>query len=180
VSRDIEILLRDRADGAQTVDSLAPPVQVRRRGDRRRTARRGCTVAAAALVVMGAAVAVGNLPSNQSVSASSSWSPIPVQTNGWSGGLGLQALLQGTLERDNNGCLGLGPGNAVQWPAGYTGRISPSGVVEVLNAGGQVVARTGQWVKLGGGLRPPGAATGPCQDGYEVFDVESNVAPLAP
>lgn len=81
MSRDIEILLRDRAEGAQSVDGLAPPVQVRRRGDRRRTARRGCTVAAAALVVMGAAVGVGNLPSNESVSATSSASPIPADTS---------------------------------------------------------------------------------------------------
>jgi|GEM_PF-3197735 len=117
--------------------------------------------------------------SSSGAAPSSSWTPTPVPTSGWSGGAGLQALAFGTLERDKNGCLGLGPGSAFRWPKGFTGRTSSSGVVEVLNTQGQVVARTGHPVKLGGG-QEPGTPTGPCLDGYQVFDIESIVPTLAP
>lgn len=66
MSHDIETLLRHTGDGAPPVDGLIPPSQVRRRGDRRRAARRGSTVAVAVLVVSGAAVWVGNGPLTQS------------------------------------------------------------------------------------------------------------------
>ena len=117
--------------------------------------------------------------SSSGANSSSSWTPFPVPTSGWSGGSAELAATVGTLERDNNGCLVNGPGAVLRWPVGFTGRISSSGVVEVLNAEGQVVARTGHSVNLGGGLAP-GTPTGPCLDGYEVFDVQGIVPTLAP
>jgi hypothetical protein len=60
---DIESLLRDAASDSQPVVGLASPVELRRRGDRRRVAQRGATVVTTmAAVVGGVAIAVGNLP----------------------------------------------------------------------------------------------------------------------
>jgi len=117
--------------------------------------------------------------SSSGAAPSSSWTPTPVPTSGWSGGAAEQALAFGTLERDKNGCLGVSPGTVLRWPKGFTGRTSSSGVVEILNAQGQVVARTGHPVHLGGGQQP-GSPTGPCLDGYRVFDVQGILPPLAP
>jgi hypothetical protein len=55
------------------------------------------------------------------------------------------------------GCLWLGPpvGQAnpgrvpVVWPSGFHARFSP---VELINAGGQVIARAGDYLTFGGGL----------------------------
>jgi hypothetical protein len=117
--------------------------------------------------------------SSSGAAPSSSWTPTPVPTSGWSGGAAEQAAVFGTLERGKNGCLGVSPGTVLRWPEGFTGRTSSSGVVEVLNAEDQVVARTGHPVNLGGG-QAPGTLTGPCLDGYQVFDIQGIVPTLAP
>ena len=89
------------------------------------------------------------------------------------------AAIGGTLARDASGCLVVRAGTVLRWPKGYSAQTSSSGVVEVLNTEGELVARTGWSVDLGGGLAP-GAPTGPCLDGYQVFDVQGPVATLAP
>lgn len=107
------------------------------------------------------------------------WTPTPVPTYGWSAGAAEAAAVGGTLARDACGCLVVAAGAVLRWPKGYSARISAAGVVEVLNTGGQVVARTGHAVNLGGGLAP-GTPTGRCLDGYTVFDVQGLVPTLAP
>jgi hypothetical protein len=125
--------------------------------------------------------AANSATSEQGVALSSSWTPTPVLTSGWSGGVALTALAFGTLERDSKGCLVNSPGSVLRWPKGFTGRTSSSGVVEVLNADGQVVARTGHPVRVGGGFEPATPTpTGPCRAGYRVFDVEDIMPALAP
>lgn len=108
-----------------------------------------------------------------------SWTPTPIPTSGWSGGPAEAAAIGGTLARDASGCLVVRAGTVLRWPKGYPAQTSSSGVVEVLNTEGELVARTGWSVDLGGGLAP-GAPTGPCLDGYQVFDVQGPVATLAP
>ena len=136
----------------------------------------GATAVAAACL---SGCAGNSATSEPGVGTSSSWTPTPVPTSNWSGGAGSQALAFGTLERDSNGCLVNSPGSVLRWPKGFTGRTSSSGVVEVLDANDQVVARTGHPFHIGGGLEP-GTLTGPCLTGYRVFDVEGVVPPLRP
>lgn len=64
----------------------------------------------------------------------------------------------GTLEWNGTDILmvpggvgGLDRPSIVRWPAGYTGRHSTDGQIDVLNARYSVVARTGTKVKLWGG-----------------------------
>lgn len=62
---------------------------------------------------------------------------------------GADALMHGVLE-DRNGCLVVGK-TLVIWPTGSSPTVGPGGVVEVLNAaGGQVVARVGSELSVGG------------------------------
>lgn len=152
---------------------------VLRGGRRRHRIRVSATLGSTCVVLLAVVgVAITGFPPRQSTPADGTWTPTPVPTSGWSGGIGRQALAVGTLKRDSNGCLVNGPGSVLRWPKGFTGRTSSLGVVEVLNANGQVVARTGHPVHLGGGLEP-GTLTGQCLTGYLVFDVESTVPPLA-
>jgi len=64
MSRDIETLLRESAQAIRHRPSVAPPSELRRRGDRRRAARRGGTIVAVLAVVAGVALGVGDLNSS--------------------------------------------------------------------------------------------------------------------
>ena len=74
-----------------------------------------------------------------------------------------QAAGRGVLTLQD-GCLRLGEddGAVIIWPPGFTPRASGA-VIEVLNAEGQVVARTGAEVSFGGGgiNRDTGDCRGP-------------------
>jgi hypothetical protein len=62
-------------------------------------------------------------------------------------------LIQGQLIQDANAGSAILAGNIlkrVRWPFGYSGRRA-AGEVEILDQQGQVVARTGAHVRLGGG-----------------------------
>lgn len=66
---------------------------------------------------------------------------------------GMEALLTGTLEVDEDGCVrAWTTENSVSlvWPQGYTVR-GESASFEVLDAGGRVVARSGTPIAMGGG-----------------------------
>lgn len=73
----------------------------------------------------------------------------------------MAALLTGTLVIDSRWGLVVAPADApivkVVWPNGYVGRFL-DGVTELLDGHGQVVARAGDHIELGGGI---GAADDP-------------------
>ena len=68
------------------------------------------------------------------------------------------ALMEGTLRLDDRGCLTIGK-TTLEWPKGYTARRTSQGV-EVRDAHGVVVARTGRKLVAGGG--GTSTRTGPC------------------
>jgi hypothetical protein len=82
-----------------------------------------------------------------------------------------RAALLGVLEGEEAGpgrwCLWMrseaGSRTPLRWPAGYHARLGP---LEVLNARGQLFARAGEHLVLGGGFRPvdPG---NPCSLGQD-------------
>ncbi len=87
------------------------------------------------------------------------------------------AQLSGVLEGSETGpdsyCLWIrsakGRRVPVLWPAGYHARIDP---LELLNVSGQVVARAGDLLVLGGGFRPIDPAD-PCSFGQaQAFHVQ--------
>lgn len=85
----------------------------------------------------------------------------------------MQALLEGTLVLDANGCLRVdgGPGfmPLVLWHYDFEARILEDSV-EVLNGAGQVVARTGEPVRMGGGAAVfPGLPSLACPGPYWVL-----------
>jgi hypothetical protein len=62
--RDIETMLRESAQPIRPRPSVAAPSELRRRGDRRRSARRGGAIAAVLAVVAGVALGVSGLHSS--------------------------------------------------------------------------------------------------------------------
>jgi hypothetical protein len=67
---------------------------------------------------------------------------------------GRQALLEGTLTADDDGCVHAktsGDLVALVWPRGYTVAGDP-GSFEIRNAQGDVVARSGSPLSMGGGV----------------------------
>lgn len=83
---------------------------------------------------------------------------VALPTSTWKDGDGARAAQAGgTLAIDANGCLGLtGTGNGARltpllWPAGYVAEMTGDSLV-VKSATGEVVARTGERLTVGGGL----------------------------
>lgn len=68
----------------------------------------------------------------------------------------------------------------VLWPKGFTAVDTGAGAVSVLDAGGALVARTGETLKVGGGELPTTTGTGPCLEGREVFEVNDELPVLEP
>jgi hypothetical protein len=67
----------------------------------------------------------------------------------------------GVVRIDDDGCVYLGgfrptPGRVmnVVWPAGYTAVRLSDGTVQITDPGGVVVAKSGQWLVVGGGEVP--------------------------
>jgi hypothetical protein len=73
----------------------------------------------------------------------------------WRQRAGLLGVLEGEEAGPGRWCLWMraDTGNRIPvlWPAGYHARLDP---LEVLNASGQVFARAGERLVLGGGFRP--------------------------
>ena len=102
---------------------------------------------------------------------------VQVPTGPAPGYLGQLAQLTGVLEggatEPDSYCLWIrsakGRRVPVLWPAGYHARIDP---LELLNASGQIVARAGDHLVLGGGIRPVDPAD-PCSLGQaQAFHVQ--------
>ena len=84
---------------------------------------------------------------------------------------------------DAKGCVVSRVGSesmAILWPERYRARTT-DGILEVLNASGAVVARSGSVVALGGGVDVPGPrVSGRCIDGYsQVWIAQSDPEPLS-
>jgi hypothetical protein len=81
-------------------------------------------------------------------------SPVRIVTSDIPQLSGMEALARGTLAVDENGCVHLqAAGDAVTtlvWPQGYTVK-GDSKSFEVLDAGKNVVARSGPFLEVGGG-----------------------------
>jgi hypothetical protein len=81
----------------------------------------------------------------------------------------MAALMSGTLRADETGCPfvqnDFGKVTPV-WPQGYTAVRLENGDVVVSAPSGQVVARTGDHVRVGGG-EVPSDGKQPCLDGAE-------------
>lgn len=91
----------------------------------------------------------------------------------------MASLIEGTLSSDAKGCLVI-DGVVIVWPKGYSARTPSSGVVEVLNQDGAVVARSGATISAGGGRAMRGVS-GPCLDGRtsdSVFQVNAELPEL--
>lgn len=84
-------------------------------------------------------------------------------------GVGMDALIQGTLRLDENGCLRLEAGDEailVVWPYDFSLRVEGD-TVEVLNGAGEVVGRVDQDLSMGGGNAPT----------VEIPDLPSDLCP---
>ena len=83
--------------------------------------------------------------------------PFPLPTSDWKAGdVSMAALLSGQLQMTAHGCVevvkeGVAYPPAIIWPAGYSATVEGDDVV-VRNAGGEVVARTGEPFSAGGGF----------------------------
>jgi hypothetical protein len=107
---------------------------------------------------------------------------VPLPTGPALGGMRQRAALLGTLEGGETGpdrwCVWMrSPGGhrvPVVWPPGFRARLDP---LEVLDPGGQVVARAGQRFVLGGGFRPADPGD-PCSLGQDqAFYVQGEPTP---
>jgi hypothetical protein len=79
--------------------------------------------------------------------------PLRIVTSDFDGPSGMEALLLATLTADPNGCVRARAGQStvtLVWPRGYTVRGN-SQSFEILDALGNVVARSGVQLRIGGG-----------------------------
>jgi len=159
---------------------LDAAVQVGRRRRRRRTG--AVLLSSAAVLLAGGLLLSGALTHGTSQPpAASGGGQVPIPTSTWRpGDDGMAALLEGTLVKDASGCLVV-DGLVIVWPADYTARRTAAGSVEVLNADGEVVARTGAKLRAGGGSSPVGVS-GPCTSGTDrdrLYQVNEDLPALA-
>lgn len=160
---DVEELLRqtltDQAASAPGVKPLAEYLAAEprsRRPWRHWGVLAGVAAGTAAVVV--AFVVFGSLathgthqPVQPGTSASPTGRPFPLTTSSWRpGDPAQQAAVRATLSLDGRGCLVVG-GLPLVWPAGFTARVGPDGLVRVMNTEGSIVAVSGQLLTAGGG-----------------------------
>ena len=112
----------------------------------------------------------GGSSGDASAPAVSDGSPVSIPTSDWQpGDDSMAALMSGTLRADETGCPfvqnDFGKVTPV-WPQGYTAVRLENGDVVVSAPSGQVVARTGDHVRVGGG-EVPSDGKQPCLDGAE-------------
>jgi hypothetical protein len=106
--------------------------------------------------------------------------PVLLPTNGWRPGDGAdQALGGGRIALDRDGCVYLADGELktyALWPAGYETRLD-DGVITIVDANGDEVAREGQEIRAGGGYGGSGRfADQPClPETGEVFSIQDQI-----
>lgn len=95
-------------------------------------------------------------------------------------GTGMEARISGKLRVNAAHCVVLqdeaGLQTSIAWPATYQARWSANGEAEVLDAGGQIVATTGQPITFSGGFLPKLPETAP--DSPSVSDCSAQAGSL--
>jgi len=109
--------------------------------------------------------------------------PLPLTTSSWQPGDAADlAAISGSFGLDGQGCLvGLGVGEPLIWPAGFTAQIGGDGLVRVMNPEGTIVAVSGQTMTAAGAATLTHGQTwsnGTCTQAYrEAFVIQDSLVP---
>lgn len=172
---------------ASTFPPTSPPVEILVRDGRRYQRRRRTLLvlasAVSCLALVGLAISFDWTQDDESGVASSA-GPIAVPVSSWTSGEdAMLAELSGVLRGDSSGCIYVdgrqGQGQLVVWPKGFSAQLKGD-QVEVLDAEGVVVAKTGSAINAGGGSISAGDVNGgnlrDCvTDSSDVFVIQSAV-----